>query len=61
MDFSQKLQDMADAARLAGDTVRARSGFRVERKAMNDFVTEMDVLSERMIREALLGLSLIHI
>lgn len=55
MDFSQKLQDMAAAARLAGDTVRARSGFRVERKAMNDFVTEMDVLSERMIREALLG------
>lgn len=51
MDMQRKLQDMAAAARLAGDTVRSKSGFRVERKAQNDYVTEMDVLSETLIRE----------
>lgn len=55
MDMQRKLQDMAAAARLAGDTVRSKSGFRVERKAQNDYVTEMDVLSETLIREYLLG------
>lgn len=55
MDMKRKLQDMAAAAKLAGDTVRSKGGFRVERKAMNDYVTEMDVLSETMIREYLLG------
>lgn len=55
MDMKRKLQDMAQAARLAGDTVRSRGGFRVEKKAQNDYVTEMDVLSETMIREYLLG------
>ena len=56
MDMQQKLQDMAAAARMAGDTVRSRGEFRVEKKTQqNDYVTEMDVLSETMIREALLG------
>lgn len=55
MDMERKLQDMAAAARLAGDTVRSKGGFRVEKKAQNDYVTEMDVLSETMIREYLLG------
>ncbi len=55
MDLEQKLRDMAQAARQAGDAVREHGQLHVERKAMNDFVTEMDVLSEKMIREALLG------
>jgi len=55
MDMERKLQDMAAAAKLAGDTVRSKGGFRVEKKAQNDYVTEMDVLSETMIREYLLG------
>ena len=29
--------------------------FRISRKAENDFVTEMDLKSERLIREALLS------
>lgn len=56
MDMQQKLQDMAAAARLAGDTVRSRGEFRVEKKTQqNDYVTEMDVLSEGMIRDYLLS------
>lgn len=56
MNLEEKLAAMCEAARQAGDTVKRKHGFRVERKAaMNDFVTEMDLLSEKMLREALLG------
>ena len=42
------------AARAAGEMLEHHGAFRVERKAENDFVTEMDLKSERMIREILL-------
>ena len=40
-------------ARAAGDMLEHHGAFEVRRKAENDFVTEMDLKSERLIREAL--------
>lgn len=43
------------AAREAGEMLRNRGNLNVRAKADNDFVTEMDVRSENLIRTALLG------
>ncbi len=42
-------------ARAAGDMLEHHGAFTVRRKAENDFVTEMDLKSEQLIREALLS------
>ena len=41
-------------ARAAGEMLEHHGAFKVRRKAENDFVTEMDLKSEQLIREALL-------
>lgn len=44
-----------EAALQVGAMLRNRGSMRISQKAENDYVTEMDVKSERMLREALLG------
>jgi myo-inositol-1(or 4)-monophosphatase len=54
MDLHQKWKLAEETARRAGALITARRDFAVDRKAANDFVTEMDVAAEKLIREALL-------
>ena len=43
------------AARAAGEMLEHHGSFKVKRKSENDFVTEMDYASERLIRQTLLS------
>ena len=54
MDFAQKAALAERAARAAGEMLEHHGSFEVRRKAENDFVTEMDMKSERLIRDMLL-------
>ena len=54
MTIREKAALAERAARASGEMLEHHGAFRVERKSENDFVTEMDVKSERMIREILL-------
>ena len=55
MTLREKADLAAGTAREAGNLIRESRQFRVEMKAQHDFVTEMDVKSEQLIRERLLG------
>ena len=55
MDLMKKALQAERAARAAGAMLEHHGAFRIERKAENDFVTEMDRKSELSIREALLS------
>ena len=54
MTLQEKARLAEEVAREAGDMIRENRKFRVEMKAQHDFVTEMDVKSEKLIRERLL-------
>ena len=54
MTLREKAALAERAARAAGEMLEHHGAFRVERKAENDFVTEMDLKSEALIRELLL-------
>lgn len=54
MTFREKAGLAEMAARAAGDLLERAHGFQVMRKSENDFVTEMDFQSERLIRGILL-------
>ena len=55
MDYRQKAALAEQAARAAGAMLERHGAFSVRRKAENDFVTEMDLKSEALIRDMLLG------
>ncbi|MGI6173236.1 MAG: inositol monophosphatase family protein [Christensenellales bacterium] len=55
MDLLQKCRLAEDTARKAGEMLLKREAFAVRAKALHDFVTEMDVRSENLIRESLLS------
>ena len=54
MTLREKANLAEKAAREAGRMIRENRQFRVEMKAQHDFVTEMDIKSEKLIREILL-------
>ena len=54
MTLREKAALAERAARASGEMLEHHGAFRVTRKAENDFVTEMDVRSENLIREILL-------
>ena len=54
MSFMDKARLAEQAARAAGAMLEHHGAFKVRLKAENDFVTEMDVKSENLIREMLL-------
>lgn len=54
MTLKEKAQLAEKTAREAGEMIRTHREFGVKRKAAHDFVTEMDVKSEKLIRERLL-------
>jgi len=54
MDFMEKARLAERAARAAGEMLEHHGAFKVRRKAENDFVTEMDLKSETLIRDILL-------
>ena len=54
MTFREKADLAEKTARAAGEMLEHHGAFRVRRKAENDFVTEMDVKSENLIKEMLL-------
>ena len=49
MDIQARLEAAKEAALKAGQMLRERHGFHVEHKAENDYVTDMDRASEKMI------------
>lgn len=55
MDLQGKLESAQAAARAAGEMLLAHPHTPARHKAENDFVTEMDVKSEQLIRGILLG------
>ena len=55
LSLPEKLQLAAATARVAGEILRARRPSRVEHKAQNDYVTDLDREVERCIRAALLS------
>ena len=55
MDLWQKLALAERVAREAGARLRARPDFRVEQKAVHDYVTDMDRQTEQLIRERILA------
>jgi len=55
MNIRIRAEAAQKAARQAGEMLRNHGKLSIRTKADNDFVTEMDVKSENMIREALLG------
>ncbi|MBR1559049.1 MAG: inositol monophosphatase [Clostridia bacterium] len=55
MTLEEKARVAERAARAAGEMLERHGTFQIRRKAENDFVTEMDVKSEVMIREILLS------
>lgn len=56
MDIHARAEAAQRAAREAGEMLRNHGKLTIRAKADNDFVTEMDVRSENMIRETLLSL-----
>ena len=54
MTLTEKAALAEKTARAAGEMLEHHGAFKVRRKSENDFVTEMDVKSEMLIREALL-------
>ena len=54
MDMNERAELAQRAAREAGKLISARRDFRVMNKSEHDYVTEMDVKSEKLIREILL-------
>lgn len=54
MDIIARAELAQRAARAAGELISARRDFRVMNKSEHDYVTEMDVKSEALIRETLL-------
>ena len=55
MSFMEKARLAERAARASGAMLEHHGAFKVRLKAENDFVTEMDVKSENLIREMLLS------
>lgn len=55
MNLREKAILAEKAARASGEMLQHQNNFKVTRKAYNDFVTEMDVKSETLIKEILLG------
>ena len=55
MTLQARAQAAERAARQAGEMLRHHGKMQIREKAANDFVTEMDERSEKLIREALLG------
>ena len=55
MNLSEKAALAERAARAAGEMLERRGEITISRKSENDFVTQMDVRSETMIRDILLG------
>ena len=54
MDLHIRAQAAQEVARSAGEMLRSHGKLKIRNKSDNDFVTEMDVKSENMIRSALL-------
>ena len=54
MNYREKVNLAEKAARAAGEMLEHHGKLHITRKAENDFVTEMDVKSENMIRDILL-------
>ena len=54
MTFLEKAQLAERAARAAGEMLEHHGTLQISRKSENDFVTEMDVKSEHMLRDILL-------
>ena len=54
MTFREKARLAERAARAAGEMLEHHGTLRISRKSENDFVTEMDVKSEHMLRDILL-------
>lgn len=55
MTLMEKAALAEKAARSAGDMLEHDHAHKITRKSANDFVTEMDIKSENMIKEILLG------
>ncbi len=55
MDLSEKAALAERTARAAGEMLEKRGEIHISRKGENDFVTQMDLKSETLIREMLLG------
>ncbi|MDY3027208.1 MAG: inositol monophosphatase [Candidatus Faecivicinus sp.] len=55
MDFNARAAAAERAARAAGEMLLHHGSLRYKEKADNDFVTELDPKSEKMIRDILLG------
>ena len=55
MNLHEKAEAAQTAARKAGAMLRAHGALKVSRKSANDFVTEMDTASEKLIRGELLS------
>ena len=55
MDLLEKAALAEKAARASGDMLEKRGVIRISRKGENDFVTQMDLKSETLIRDMLLG------
>lgn len=55
MDLTSRVNAAQRAARCAGEMLRAHGTLRVTEKANNDFVTDLDLKSETIIREILLS------
>lgn len=55
MTLREKAQLAERAARASGEMLEHHGSFKVRKKSENDFVTEMDLKSERLIRDILLG------
>ena len=54
MTFMEKARLAERAARASGAMLEAHGAFEIKRKSENDFVTEMDLKSEQLIRDILL-------
>ena len=54
MTFMEKARLAERAARASGAMLEAHGAFEIRRKSENDFVTEMDLKSEQLIRDILL-------
>ena len=55
MTLREKAQLAERAARASGEMLEHHGSFKVRRKSENDFVTEMDLKSEQLLKQILLG------
>ena len=55
MDLMERAALAQKAARAAGEMIRTQRNFKITNKSEKDYVTEMDVKSETLIREILLS------